>query len=271
MQEKINRYQNYNNSIIKQKDIIYEQFKLSQNQYKRDSLLNRKGVISVEELELSKNQHLQSYLSLENMHSEIKNTEIQITQMKENLLDIEYQYSDKKNTLESQLKTYTSQLISEIQAWEQAYTLISPIDGQVSFTNYWTENQNVVIGETVFTIIPNGNEQLIGKAQMPQVRSGKVKIGHRVNIRFSNFPDNEYGIVRGFVKNISMVPTKNIEGVNSNYYVVEIELPDKLMTSYNKELPYLPEMEAHADIITEDISLLERLFMPVRKILTENI
>lgn len=269
MKEKINQYQNYYKTIEGQKNILSEQFQLNRSQYQRDSVLNKKGVISSEELESTRGQYLQGYLSLENMHSTIQNTEMQITQMQENLLDTEYQYQDKKNQLETQLKTYINQLLSEIQTWELNNVLISPIEGQITFTNYWIENQNVTSGETIFTIIPNENKEIIGKAQMPLTRSGKVKIGQKVNIRFSNFPDNEFGIIRGRVKNISMVPVKDAQGMD--YYTVEIELPDGLKTSYNKELPYLPEMQAQADIITEDISLLERFFMPLRKIWTEGI
>ncbi|NDV95907.1 HlyD family secretion protein [Dysgonomonas sp. 521] len=147
------------------------------------------------------------------------------------------------------------------------YALITPIDGQVTFTNYWVKNQNITAGEIVFTVIPHDNNEIIGKAQMPLARSGKVKTGQKVNIRFTNFPDNEYGIIKGRVRNISMVPTRGTEG--TNYYTVEIELPDGLRTTYNKELPYLPEMQAQADIVTDDISLLERFFMPLRKIWTE--
>ncbi|MDH6311010.1 multidrug resistance efflux pump [Dysgonomonas sp. PFB1-18] len=269
MEERIKQYQDYYKNIIGQKTIVNEQFQLNKNQYQRDSLLNKKGVISSEELETSRNQYLQGYLSLENINSTIQNTQIQTTQMQENLLDTEYQYQNKKNQLEAQLKTYISQLISEIQAWELNYALATPIDGQVTFTNYWVKNQNVTVGEIVFTVIPNGNKEIIGKAQMALTRSGKVKTGQKVNIRFSNFPDNEFGIVKGFVKNISIVPVKDMQGID--YYAVEIELPDGLKTSYNKEFPYLPEMQAQADIITEDISLLERFFMPLRKIWTEGV
>ncbi|GHU63329.1 hypothetical protein FACS1894123_05870 [Bacteroidia bacterium] len=35
-------------------------------------------------------------------------------------------------------------------------------------------------------------------------------------------------------------------------------MPDKLITTYQKELPYLPNMQGQADIITDDISLLEK-------------
>ncbi|GHT47636.1 hypothetical protein AGMMS49965_25760 [Bacteroidia bacterium] len=55
------------------------------------------------------------------------------------------------------------------------------------------------------------------------------------------------------------------------YYTVEISLPDGLLTTYKKELPYLPNMQGQADIITEDISLLERLFLPIKKILKESV
>ncbi|WP_255491493.1 HlyD family secretion protein [Dysgonomonas sp. ZJ279] len=268
MKERISQYQEYYNNMIGQKAIVKEQFQLNRNQYQRDSLLNKRGVISPEELESSKNKYLQGYLSLENMQSTIQNTEMQITQMEENLLDIEYQYQDKKNTLETQLKTFITQLLMEIQTWELNYVLISPIGGQVTFTNYWTKNQNVTAGETVFTVIPDNNKEIVGKAQMPMTRSGKVKPGQKVNIRFANFPDNEYGIIKGRVKNISMVPIKDAQGVS--FYTVEIELPQGLTTTYKKELPYLPEMEAQADIIAEDISLLERFFMPLRKIWTES-
>lgn len=269
MKERIAQYQLYYNNIISQKNIVNEQFKLNKSQYQRDSTLNKKGVISPEELETSRNQYLQGYLSLENMNTTIQNTQIQITQMQEGLLDTEYQYQDKKNQLETQLKTYISQLLTEIQTWEQNYILKASVDGQVTFTNYWVQNQNVSVGDIIFNIVPENTGRIIGKAQMPLTRSGKVKAGQKVNIRFTNFPDNEYGIVKGFVKSISMVPVKGMQ--EENYYTVEIELPDGLKTTYKKELPYLPEMQAQADIITDDISVLERFFMPLRKIWTEGI
>jgi HlyD family secretion protein len=51
--------------------------------------------------------------------------------------------------------------------------------------------------------------------------------------------------------------------------MVDIALPDGLTTTYKKTLPFLPEMVGQTDVITEDISLLERFLMPVRKVVTE--
>jgi HlyD family secretion protein len=109
---------------------------------------------------------------------------------------------------------------------------------------------------------------MIGKAQLPVARSGKVKPGQKVNIRLQNFPENEYGILRGTVKNISLTPTQN---GGMAYYSVEITLNDGLITTYKKELPYISDMQGQADIITEDISFLERLVLPIKKILKESL
>lgn len=117
-------------------------------------------------------------------------------------------------------------------------------------------------------MIPSSNNHLIGKALLPAERSGKVKVGQKVNIRFSNYPDNEFGLVKGKVRNISLIAIK-VE--TKNHYVVEIDLPDGLTTTYGKELPFISEMEGQADIITDDMSLLERILFPIKKILTENL
>jgi HlyD family secretion protein len=90
-----------------------------------------------------------------------------------------------------------------------------------------------------------------------------VKIGQKVNIQFTNYPENEFGIVWGEIRNISLVP------VESNY-TLEITLPNGLMTTYRKELKFSQEMQATADIITDDMRLIERLFMPVKKIFAES-
>lgn len=155
--------------------------------------------------------------------------------MKETLLDTRQQYQEKKNTLESRLKSYSPQLLSDIHGWEQTYVLMAPVDGEMTFTTYWVENQNVVTGDVVFTIIQSENETLLGRASFPVDRSGKIKVRQKVNIRFYNFPDNELGIVKGVVETISVVPAKTNQ----------------------KELP---EMQAQADIIMEEFGSAKVLY-----------
>ena len=259
----------YYRNMLKQKDLSGEQAKIAHQQYARDSLLGVKGLISKETVEESCSRYLQSFLSVENMDRSLENLQIQLVQMDESLYDTEYQYLDQKNTLETKLRSFINQLRTEIDTWEINYALITPVDGEITLTQYWTKNQNVTAGNIVFNIVPANQGEIIGKALLPTERSGKVKKGQKVNIRFSNYPDEEFGVVKGVVRNISLIPVTNEQNVKS--YMVDIQLPNGLRTSYNKKLPFLPEMEGQADIITEDITLLERLLLPLKKVITENL
>lgn len=259
----------YYTNMLKQKELSAVQTEIVHQQYARDSLLGVKGLISKEAVEESYSRYLQSFLSAENMDRFLENLQIQLAQMNESLYDTEYQYLDQRNTLETKLRSLINQLRAEIDAWEINYALITPVDGEITLTQYWTNNQNVTAGNIVFNIVPSNQGEIIGKALLPTERSGKVKKGQKVNIRFNNYPDKEFGIVKGTVKNISLIPV--VDGQNIKSYMVDIQLPNGLRTSYNKELPFLPEMEGQADIITEDISLLERFLMPIRKVITEGL
>lgn len=270
VKERIIKNEIYYRNMTRQKDLLKQQTAISHQQYVRDSLLGVKNLLSKEETERSYSQYLQSFLSMETMDRSLENLQIQLGQMRESLYDTEYQYQDKKNTLETQLRSLANQLKAEIESWEMNYALITPVAGKITFSRYWTKNQNVTAGETIFSIVPNERGEIIGKALLPTVRSGKVKVGQRVNIRFSNYPDNEYGVVKGYVKNISMIPSASGKEEGKTY-TVDIGLPGGLKTTYNKELPFLPEMEGQADIITDDLSLLERMLLPIKKILTENL
>lgn len=263
--KQLSQLKEYYSGLLKQAEIVWEQASLSTKQYIRDLSLHKEKLISDETIETSKSNELQGKLSMESMNTNIRNTNIQITRMEENLLDMEYQYQDKKNTLGMQLKTYTTQLITEIKSWEQNYVLTAPFNGKVAFTRYWTKDQQITSGDIVFNVVPLKGGELIGKATMEMSRSGKVKPGQKVNIHFLNFDENEYGTVKGIVKTISLVPVQE-SATNSSHYIVEISLPEGLKTTYKKRLPYYPEMQAQADIITEDLSVLERFFMPIKKI-----
>ena len=81
-----------------------------------------------------------------------------------------------------------------------------------------------------------------------------------MHIRLDNYPDQEFGYVKGRVKSVSPAPTE--EGM----YVVEISLPDGLRTNYGRLLPVSRELKGTADIILADRNVLERLLAPLRRV-----
>jgi multidrug resistance efflux pump len=252
----------------KQQAIIYEQLIIGKKQYKRDSLLYAQGILSLEDFEKSYNQLLQDKLTYENICNSIENTEMQTAQINESVFDTQMQSTEKETELKRQIYLALNQLKNDLNVWETDFVLVAPIDGKITFTKYWIKNQNITAGENIFTVIPTSNTNLIGKALLPIARSGKVKIGQPVRIKFDNFQDNEYGTVMGVVSCISLTPFKNEQ---ENNYMVEIALSEGLKTTYKKTLPFMAEMSGEADIITDDMNLIERFFMPLRKLWKESI
>jgi len=262
--KQINKYRTYYVNQQRQQKVVEKQHILAEQQYARDSALYKQGVISSSDYDDATATLLQNRYSLESGYASLENLLIQIGEMENNLLDMELQQSEKISVLMHNYHTATEQLANAISGWELNYCLTAPIAGKVTFTKYWNENQYMQAGENAFTIVPNEEDELIGKALLPIVRSGKVKTGQRVIIRFVNYPDQEFGIVEGIVNSISLVPT-------DNNYLVEITLPNGLITNYRKTLPVTHEMKAAAEIVTENLSLLERFLMPVKKIFKEGL
>ncbi len=262
LRKQIGKYEVYHRNLIGQLQIQQEQYEIGKKQYDRDSILFEEGILAAADLEVTRTQLLQKRTVYEQLKASIDNLQIQIGDLEADILDYELQQAEKEKVLYQNYSIAAEQLLNEINNWELNYVLKASVSGIVSFTQIRYVNQYVTANEIVFNIVPGEKEQLIGKAMLPAQRSGKVKVGQRVIIRFTSYPDQEFGIVKGQVSSISLVP-------NQNNYMIEILLPDGLHTNYKKELPFSPEMEAQADIITDDLRLIERFFMPLKKIFKE--
>lgn len=260
--EQLLRYRQYQTNLERQKTIMESQYRIAGRQYARDSLLFARQVLAPAEHETSRSQWLESKYALENADASIANLKIQIGQLENEELDLKLEQAEKENVLSQTYNTALEQLQNALAGWELNYRLRTPVEGTVTFTKYWNANQHVLANETVFTIVPEEADTLLGIASLPVQRSGKVKTGQRVIIRFANYPDQEFGIVNGEVNSVSLVP-------NEDNYRVEIVLPQGLETNYHRRLPFSREMQATAEIVTEDLRLIERFFQPLKKVLKE--
>jgi HlyD family secretion protein len=53
---------------------------------------------------------------------------------------------------------------------------------------------------------------------------------------------------------------------NQKVYMLEVEFPNKLKTNYGKELTFSQEMTGSAEIITEDLRLLDKFINPIKEV-----
>jgi multidrug resistance efflux pump len=251
------------NRIMQQVPVVSEQFRTAQGIYERDSVLYFRDVISRHDYDLTRSSFLQNKQSYLSFNASLKQSELQLVQGEENLLDLQQQAFELESRFQLTLQNSTEALNAQIKAWAHDYLLVSPINGIVNQMGVWSNNQNVSAGETVFTIVPSGQDTPKGKAMLPVQGAGKVQVGQRVNVRLNNFPDQEFGYLIGRVESISSIPT--VDG----FYVLEVDFPNGMLTNYGKTLPITQQMLGIADVITEDLRLMERFFMPIRRMWKE--
>lgn len=230
------------------------EFQLKQNDLGRNKSLLEKGVISQQDYENKQLELLNAERGLKSLSASISQVREAVSTATKNVKGTEITRTrEEAKLLRSTLQAF-NQLKKAIKDWENLYVLKSEIQGKVSFLNYWSNNQTVNQGDLVFTIIPDAQTNYIAKLKALAQNSGKIETGQKVNIKLENYPETEFGMLRGEVSHISLTP--DIQG---NYYI-DVSLPPKLVTSYQKEIVFKQEMSGTAEIITEDLRLIERFF-----------
>ncbi|WDO13238.1 HlyD family efflux transporter periplasmic adaptor subunit [Flavobacterium sp. WW92] len=246
------------NLLQQQKQISETEIQLKKKELERYKKLHEKGIISTQEWETKSLNYLQTEKELRSLSSSI-------SQMKSSLNDLNKsskstkinETKDDVSLFRNAIQSY-NQLKKAIADWELAYVLRSSIAGEVSFMQIWTENQTITAGDNVFSIIPKEVDNYIGKIKAKAQNSGKIKVGQNVNIRLANYPDREFGVIRGKIQSISLTPDKD------GNLLIDVSLPNKLETSYQKKIAFQQEMSGTADIVTQDLRLIERLLYQFR-------
>jgi len=253
----------YNELLAKykhQESINKQQLTLTEIDYNRDKTLFENKVISAREFDTKKKEYLGALNSYESIKITTSNAYIQINSIEKNILQLQIQDYQEQAKLKNEFQQNLKSLVSEISKWKQLYLIESPIDGKISFFNVWSVNQNVKSGDELFSVVPTQKQQFIGKCILPILNTGKLSIGQNVNIKLDNYPYNENGMLRGIVSNISTVP-------NKDNYAIDVDLKNGLVTSYNKTLLYKEQMKGKADIITKNISVMDRIFFNFKKLI----
>jgi len=250
-------------SLLAQRDINKTELEFKQKDLERSKTLYEKGIISTQDYENKQLEIAQAQRNYKNFESSISQIRESISNAHRTSKGSEINRIKEEMVLLKNVIQSFNQLKKSIKDWENRYVLKSNINGKVSFLNYWNVNQTVNQGDLVFTIIPNENSAFIAKLKSPAQNSGKIKTGQQVNIKLENYPDTEFGTLQGAIKSISLVPN------NEGQYLIDVSLPKTLITSYNKTIDFKQEMRGAAEIVTDDLRLIERFFYQFKNVLNK--
>ena len=248
-------------NLISQRDINKTELAFKQKDLNRNKTLYEKGIISTQDYDNKQLEIAQAERNYKNFESSISQIREAISNAHRTSKGSEInRVKEEMVLLKNVIQSY-NQLKKSIRDWENRYVLKSKMDGKVSFLSYWSVNQTVNQGDLVFTIIPSENSAFVAKLKSPAQNSGKVRVGQNVNIKLENYPDTEFGTLQGTVNTISLIPNQN------GLYLIDVVLPSTLITSYNKTIDFKQEMRGTAEIITEDLRLIERFFYQFKNVL----
>lgn len=249
------------NNALSQQFIYEREVEFKEKDLKRYTILRNKGVISDQEYEMKLIDHSQTERNYKSLVATVSQIKENIKLSEKNSKGYQIDQTMNEIVLLQTLIQSLIQLKNQISEWENKYVLQSHIEGKVSLLNYWNKNQTVNQGDLVFTIIPKKFTSYMAKLKVPTHNSGKIKKNQVVHMSLENFPETEYGILKGKVQSITNLSDKN------GYYFVDVSVPNDLRTSYNKKIEFKQEMMASANIITEDLRLLERIFIRFKNVL----
>ena len=174
----------------------------------------------------------------------------QLEGTKEDLLEEEDEIVREKQLA---LQAIEKELWTALREWERKHLFRAPVDGKIALTSAWVAHQFLSAGAVFATITPDGQApEIQAKAYLPMQNSGKVAIGQTVNIQLDGYPYYEYGVVKGAVRSISLVP-------EDQEYVLIVELPQDLQTTYGENLPFRQQMTGIGEIITANRRFIVRL------------
>lgn len=244
--------------LIEKEGVLRQELALADENFKRDRSLYERDLISKTEYDQSQSTLLQARRNVQSNRQLIIENQQSLQHLRSNVSELTLSDAEQKISLTVEIRNSYNILVSELKAYKEEFFITSPIDGNVTFFDFWNNNQYVRIGERVaYVVAPARN--ILGKLLVKNNKFGKVKIGQKVRIKLNSYPMSEYGMLMGKVQNISKVNRENL-------FSVDVALNRSLITTYRRKIPYSDEMKGIGEIVTEDLNLLQRILYSLRSL-----
>ncbi|MBC6112441.1 HlyD family secretion protein [Pedobacter fastidiosus] len=245
------------------KSQIYQQQKVQkleyanqEEEYKAYQKLYKNKVISRSEFAQQENKYLASKYPLQQTETSILNNTSSYSAKEKELLDLKHTIAEEQ----AKFVQVLNQCITESDAWILQHVLSAPVAGKLSFAGIIQQNQNVMASQEIFIVNP-GNSDFFGEVQIPQYNMGKIHKGESTLVKLRSYPFEQYGLIRGKLTYISDVAYRD------SVFIAKVSFEHFENKDANRKIVLKNGMQADAEIITEESSLLQRFFRNITKVL----
>lgn len=248
-------------TLEKQQALLAEDLELARRDLERRQRLSQDGLLAATDVETAEKAFLQQRVAVENGVGSINRNRIEIAGYRSSALELDRQTSEARRKRYLDLRKAIQALRSAITSWENLYVIKAPHEGSVSYFRELHPNQHVAAYEPVVAILPD-SMGFVARVKIDQRKAGKVQEGQRVILRFDSYPDRQFGTVLGRVASISRLGMADDK--DQMIYLLDVDLPAGLKTSYKVRLDFRQELRGDADIVTAERRLIQRMFDQLR-------
>jgi membrane fusion protein len=250
--------------LDEQQQTFAERMKLSDQHMQNIDKLLKKGNISSAEHEKSYEVHLALKLGFNDIKRQLTQS---INQLK--LLKFEQQSAPmRQNNQMTDLQSKRAELNRQILEIEgrRSFSLHAPIDGAVTALQI-KKGKTININDTLMAILPEG-ASFEAQLFVPTRAVGFIKVGQQVSIRYTAFPYQRYGVYTGKVSQVAGVILSPDElpvpvPLKEPVYRITVTLDSQSVQAYGQNLPLQAGMLLEADIILDQLSLIDWLLDPL--------
>jgi hypothetical protein len=245
-------------ALEQEQALLGQEVTVAERGYGRTSELVRHQDASLLTLDDRERQVIDAKREQQNNTIELANTRLDVARITETLTEMATRDRQQRQDLSIALQEAMKTLSAQLALWERTYVLRAPISGQVSLSHFWTDSQFIHAGDDVMAIVPAASRDPIARISLPISRAGSVKIGQVVFIRLDNYPSEQFGLLRGRVTAMSQVPL-------GGHYAVDVAMVGGLTTTFGRQLTYQQGMQGQAEIVVEDLRVIDRIFYQFRR------
>jgi multidrug resistance efflux pump len=260
LEKDINSLGKVHNELLEQERLQKLEMANSEEEYQSFCKLFKAKVISRSEFRLQENKYLSTKYPQHQSRTSMIANEVTVNAKRKEILDISRVMTEQKGRFLQSL----NRCVIELDQWILDYVLTSPVSGKITYVGPIQKNQNVKIGEELFTI-NSGSTSFFGELDIPQFNMGKIDVGALALVRLKSYPYQEYGMIQGQVTYISDVAQKD------SLFVGRISLDHFERGNYKKSKIVLKNgMQAQVSIITKEATLLQRIYRNIMSFIVKS-